>query len=204
MKTRAAKHEGLKAARFAARLLAVAIMIGSLLSALAPLAAASSTGMCTMECCIGHPPHVAGSCSTDLVEAAGQTQPEPEILCGSPLSKIKQVKIAAVVTKTANDEDAVSCAMHAAGGDSSQSSPDSKAPGLFVRTLSSPCSADCGACSASNSVNPRPREQAAVAWAAQARPPTRSLSFSSSSSPTATLRGHYKQPRPRGPPTFLS
>jgi len=196
------------------RSLLAATLIVSLLSALVPLAAASSVHLCTMACCAGKAPHEAGSCSSGLMKSAPKVIQEPEVLCGLHLQSAAYptaTRHASLkVIEAADNPDSGDSGGHDAGPDAranSSESTSSKVPGssrLAAPAMTSPCATDCAAtCSVGYVRQPRPRERAAVAWAGHARPPSSCHLLRRSASSTATLRGHYQQPRPRGPPTSL-
>lgn len=196
---------------FLRRSFVAAALVVSLLSALIPLATASSTHLCTMECCAGTAPHLAGACSTGLMKSKPKVTHEPEVLCGLHLhgSANRPVPLE-VIEASWDDDDAGPCSGHhneLSDQDASTSAIKPKAPGsasIAAPSMTSPCSPDCGTCSGGYVRQPRPREQAATNWADHARPPTSSPFPQDLVSQPAAHRGQYEQLPPRGPPISLS
>jgi hypothetical protein len=196
---------------FLRRSLVAATLAASLLSALIPFSAASSVHLCTMECCAGKAPHEAGACSSGLMKSVIVTE-EPESLCGLHLNSVASYptvtrQVPLEIIESANDmESSESCGDHA-GSNAKVNLIQAKSPGslsLAAPAMTKPCAADCAAAASAGFVRqPRPRAQT-VAGTGLARPPANCYWLRSSFSQTATLRGHYKQPNPRGPPTSLS
>ena len=199
---------------FVRRSFVAAMLVVSLLSALMPFAAASSVHWCAMACCAGKAPHEAGSCSSGLMKSALKVIQEPDVLCGlhlrgaaSYLSATRQPALE--VIEVVNEAESNGSCGHAGPHDqaTSSESTSTKFPGsssVTVPAMTSPCAAECAAtCSGGYVRQPRPRQQAAVVWADQARPPFSLHLLRRSTSETAALRGHYQQPRPRGPPTSI-
>lgn len=198
---------------FLRRSLIAACLMLSLLSAVIPFSAASANHLCTMECCAGKAPHMAGECSSHLAAITpAVNQAEPEALCGLPTIDATHLtlklplnqQISSTATK---DDEAESCGGHHAETAQRDPASEAKAPGpasIAAASMTTPCGIDCGTCAAGFVRKPRPREQIAVAWVARARPPSRDHYFQSHAGKLATLRGHYEQPQPRGPPTSHS
>jgi len=210
---------------FLSRLLVSAAIVVSLLSALVPFSAASSAHLCTMECCVGKAPHLAGECSTDLMKGLPQPTYEQEVLCGLHLDEVTHLTAARPALTPIIKADAGqretghpgSCGDAAASEQSAPAEPTdsnpsptsgtsltSRAASISPLSLTSPCSAECGACSGGSVRQPRPRDPATIAGGASARQPSRAHLFRSPANQSGTLRGHYQQPQPRGPPTSLS
>ena len=197
---------------FLRRSVVAATLLVSLLSALIPLTVASSVHMCAMECCAGKAPHLAGACSTGFMKNGPKVSQEPEILCGlhvhvgsHHLTATRLVPWQSIETG-GDDDDTGSCGTdHAefSNPDISSGTTKAKSPGsssIAAPSMTISCSADCGPCAGVYLRRPRPREQAAVAWAGQARAPSISHCLRDYSSQTITLSGHFAQPQPRGPP----
>ena len=77
------------------RFLVTAVLLASVFSTLVPLVSASAAGLCTMECCIGTAPHVAGACGTGLMKKPKNVEVESEVLCGLKLTHLSPAFIAA-------------------------------------------------------------------------------------------------------------
>lgn len=215
MKERSAEQQQSVLA-FLRRSFVVAMLVLSLLSALIPLSAASSSNSCTMECCAGTAPHEAGACSTGLLKAASPLSEDNEVLCGlhtagyPTATRLVPWEVIASNTDAGDSDHAGSCGSHHADNSKHRTSSEpaksksSRAATIAAPSMTTPCNSDCGACSGVYVRKPRPREQAPAAWAGHARPPSTAHFLRGFFSQTATLRGHYDQPQPRGPPTLLS
>jgi hypothetical protein len=211
-------QRGHSAIVFLRRLFIAAMLVVSLLSAPIPFATASSVHFCTMECCAGKAPHEAGACNSGLMKSTRPVVHEPEVLCGLHggiaihLTATRQVpwEIIEAGAEDGEASHARSCGGHHAESTDQRASSGtkrSKATGslsIQAPSIANPCSSDCGTCSGGYVRQPRPREQTTVAWGTRARPPSSSHFLRGFSGQTATLRGHYEQPPPRGPPTPLS
>lgn len=176
--------------------LAVMLLVG-FLSSIAPLASVSAGSMCTLECCAGRAPHVAGSCMDGACQAP--------LLTHSKAARSHQAKLDhgdqlcglnhAVVVKSL----AQMRAKHAPP----QVKTDevtAAAAAAFVK----PCQPDCGAC-ASGFTNPnRQKNSAAIADAARPRRPTVSHLFNPGYLRTHVLDALCRQCPPRGPPLSFS
>jgi hypothetical protein len=185
----------------------------SLLSALIPFSAASSTHFCTMECCVGKAPHLAGECSSGLLKDLPQiVDDQPEVFCGLERAGISHLTSARAVIREVADKTANEHAPSCGGGladtsdqrDETITEKSPPAASIAAASMTAPCSVDCGTVTGGYVRQPRPRDQSMGAWGTRARPPTCSPFPGSYASLTATLSGHYRQPQPRGPPTFLS
>lgn len=202
---------------FLRRSFVAATLVVSLLSALIPLSAASAVHLCAMECCAGKAPHMDGACSSGLIKTALKVTHEPEVLCGlhahgggrGQLTATRQVPWK-IIEADADDSDTGSCggqhveSLHRTSSSDTAKSPSPRPSSIAAPSITSPCGSDCSTCSGGNLRKPRSREQVAVAWTGQARPPCSSHFLKSLANRTAPLCGHYEQPQPRGPPTFLS
>jgi hypothetical protein len=118
-------------------------LASSLLSTVAPFSTASSTKLCTMACCAGKAPHVAGSCVHDACETPplhAQVLERKEHLCGEETAS----KPAAVAKRKRPIKAPVSPVR------SDRVVPS--APQNEVSSFKQPCPPDCGTaiCSSTN------------------------------------------------------
>jgi len=178
----------------AARLgLAVLLLIG-FLSSLAPLAPASASSLCTLECCAGRAPHAAGSCmngscqavlSTHKTETHRVAEAHSDRLCG--LNRAVATKIVRRVTVNRAPRPA-------------KSDPVTISAAAFVQ----PCEAGCGGCASGFASSNRQRNSATMAHAARPRPPTDLHLLDFARHGAQTLAALCRQCAPRGPPVFSS
>ena len=202
---------------FLRRLLVAATLVVSLLSALIPLATASSVHLCTMECCAGKAPHLAGACSAGLMKSTPAVTQEPELWCGLQQDG-RGLQLTAthplpleLIKAGAEPGDSEWCGVplgdlseHEGSAGLRNSNPPDESSSIAAASMTGPCSADCGTCSSGYLRQPRPREQATGAQRARPRAPARLHLFCSLLSRTTALPGDYQKPPSRGPPIPLS
>jgi hypothetical protein len=163
-------------------------LAGSLLSTLVPLSTASSTKLCTMACCAGKAPHLAGSCMHDACESplpqvALRVSGRKEHLCGEEvLSGAKPVVKRKLPTRSAR-----------------KASESSHA----VTSVRKPCPPDCGAAICSSTNQRRQRDLLAPALVEQPQPPPQVL-FVIHHSPLAARAGRRLTGPARAPPIQLT
>jgi hypothetical protein len=192
-------------------MLVAAVLVCTLLSGIIPFDSASSEHLCTMECCIGKPPHLAGSCNLSFSRGK---RLKPEMSCGiggmseAPASHdaMGAMRMDAspadgvtVVASDHSDTDA-----HSA--DATPSSQDDPSPSInaIAQSLSKPCPPECGS-GAVSFAQVRPKDDTAtLAYAVKPRPPTLIKRLRSSYGALFITSAHRKQSRPRGPPVFFS
>ena len=150
------------AKRFIARLLVALALASSLLSSVAPFSTASSTKLCTMACCLGKAPHVAGSCVHESCETPplqAHAIEAKEHLCGEEvLAQPKPVvkrRLGLRVRST-----------RAVTRRSAAVSPQNS-----VANFRKPCPPDCGAAVCSSPNQRRSRELLTVALSEHAQVP---------------------------------
>jgi hypothetical protein len=188
-----------------ARIILATTLLLVVLAGAVPFSSLASSHECAMACCIGKPPHMAGSCSVHLGdEEQAETSPEP------------------------NDEQAAhnSHAMHLSGGDlqevaSAKHQDAAKPPATHhsksgaqksLRTtsvasqssLTTPCSPECVAAASIYSQVRRPRDSASVAVVARPRPPTFLSLDDYQAEPLPKSAERRRLSRPRAPPTLLN
>jgi hypothetical protein len=196
--------------------LVAATLVVSLLSALIPLATASAIDLCTMACCAGKAPHLAGACSSGLMKTAKATH-EPEILCGLHVrgdgaSRFTATRQAPweIIEADADDSDTGSCGSQhrdSLSQTTSSATTRSNTPhssSIAAHSMNSPCGTDCRACSGSYIRQPKPRDRAMVERASLARPPSNSKWLHDFFCDHAARGDRYEQPSPRGPPKSRS
>lgn len=191
------------------RSLIAAGLVVSLLSTVIPFSAASSVHWCTMECCVGKPPHAAGACDTNLMKSAPRESHDAEAFCGLHRHNLNR----SAARSAARKYGAVATSQHRSCGHRIDSANDGAAPettgsasahspSVAAPSMTTPCTDDCGAGSISFVRKPRPRA-APAARAGQARPLDIQV-FQVSFQKNTPLPGHYQQSQPRGPPVSLS
>jgi len=197
---------------FLRRSLIVAALVASLLSALIPFSAASSVHLCTMECCAGTAPHLAGACSTGLLKSTPKQAPEPEVLCGLNLHRgvhrhLTGTRLAPRLELEARppNNHSGSCGAQSAEAANQRAASETTAsrspgpPGVAAPSISSPCNSDCGTCLSGSLRQPKPREPATLALRGHGPPPNTKI-FRVFLSAAIALHSHHEQPQPRGPP----
>jgi hypothetical protein len=192
---------------FVIRIMLAAGLALALLAGVIPFNTFSSAQQtCTMSCCVGKPPHMAGSCSaafsdadhaeTDGVSGASEHQSHdgsmqmdgagPEIIeatshCG---------------TKENSSEKKAS---------SRRSSP--QATSIIAHALTTPCSPECAAAAVPNFSQvrrPRPDSAALKPASSRPRPPTLVSIVEQTASLQTSPTVFCRQSRPRPPPSFLN
>jgi hypothetical protein len=155
------------------RLLVPLIAVACLMSSLAPFVISATSNLCTMECCAGKPPHVAGSCMHESCEspiAQTHKQTRSEVLCGSPGS-LSAHPVAAHRTH-ANKRTRLSSASPPVREVGPKSSKLINLPALTSGIFSKPCPPDCGAASIAVRNEGKSRDSIVVSHAQRPRPPT--------------------------------
>lgn len=186
-----------------ARMIVAAVLALALLSGIAPLSTASSAHMCIMSCCVGKPPHEAGSCGMSLsnaehAEAAHscETVETAEALSEhAGMMDMHGMQPETVATADHCDTDEHSAPPHRSSTDHSQQSS-----GLAFHALQQPCPPDCRAGACGFSAFRRSRDSAALAHAVKPRPPT-SVRDSRGTHHPVFIASAWRRPiLPRGPP----
>lgn len=186
------------------RIVVAALLVLALLSSVAPLSTFSLAHLCTMSCCIGKPPHLAGSCSVSFIH---QKKVPLDSNCGTDENSLEHqagmhAQADVIREESANSSDHCHTETHSAAESSSAQEREAQPASLASQILTQPCPPECQA-GASSFARVRPaRDPAAMAHACQPRPPTNSslagLFFTLLLLPT---RKRW-QSRPRAPPLF--
>lgn len=175
--------------------------------------AAASGSLCAMACCVGHPPHAAGSCR----HGSGETELNGDADAQHSHHHQEQ-QIRAVDTSVPN---AFAGAMASAMGsdmaqvptiDASEGPADHHAQvetksqpaghSISALVLSTPCQPGCGACASGFSASKRSRDTTAAVGAKKAQHPSAINLAIGTNSPIHTELTFYRQVAPRGPPSF--
>ena len=177
----------------AARLgLAVLLLIG-FLSNLAPLAPASASSMCTLECCAGRAPHAAGSCMDGSCQAVLSTHKKARRVTevqGDKLCGLSRAVATKIIRRVGVDR----------APRPAKSDPATISAAAFVK----PCQPDCGGLASGSASSNRQRNSAMMAHAVRPRPPTNLHLLDFAHHGAQTLDALCRQCAPRGPPVSFS
>lgn len=193
-----------------ARMIVVAVLLLALLAGSTPFNSASSAHLCTMECCVGLRPHLAGSCNMSLPDSK-KSAPETacglsEVSVGHDSSRMGWMRMPGVpkedVTVTVSDH--CSIASHSDDAGSSPQNDPSQTVSVASQALTRPCPPDCSDGAVSFTQVRPARDSAALAYAVSPRPPTLAAESRYSSNFVLLPDRWRKQFRPRGPPRFFS
>jgi hypothetical protein len=190
-----------------ARAFIAAILILVLLGGVAPLSTLSATAVCTMECCVGLPPHGAGSCHMKM--SAGTPGPDAKKLSGIA-EAIDEVTGGVMGMETSHSFDAVTidASEHChrkstAEGERVPSRNDLSAQASpAAQSLTKPCPPECGTGVMGFAQLQRSRDSAALAHAMRPRPPTIARQSRSIEADLFNATALPERIRPRGPPCF--
>jgi hypothetical protein len=197
------------------------IIAGSFLIPVAPLGTASSAAAGMMDCCVGKPGRVPGSCATGLLASAKKSQSDsPASFDHAPASpsEFSLIVVAGAGsgehchaptadTPTSTDTlstgpetmlkpaepESDSLVIEASAGPTAESGLNS------LHAVSQPCTENCGACS--TSVTRRPREQSALSIGARSHKPSVRRFSSGSDLQIRPLNRKWLHLRPRAPPS---
>ena len=193
---------------FVARAVLATLILGSLLTATIPFAAASSGAMCALACCAGRPPHAAGSCMNGSCQAVipirsttarhgvstegGSDRvthhihtPTVEELCG--LSPASRRAIGTRINLRSNKPRAnATVRMH-----------------FTAAALVKPCQPNCGGGASGSGTFNRQRDSVVVAHGTRPRPPTDLRLFSFARHGAQNLDALCRESAPRGPPSSI-
>jgi hypothetical protein len=173
-----------------------------LLAGIVPFSALSASHECSMACCVGKPPHMAGSCSAAFV-SEGQAEPSAE-----PGEEDSAHDGHMAHSQGATSQAVASIEHHAPAGLSSSHHPKSarkespRTRSVAAQAITMPCSPECAAASAFSQVR-RPRDPALISIAARPRPPTRRLFIGRFTAPLPKSAEVRRLSRPRAPPHLL-
>lgn len=196
------------------RFLVTAVLLASVFSTLVPLVSASAAGLCTMECCIGTAPHVAGACGTGVMKKPKNVDVESEVLCGLKLAERSPAFITAtrllprdLMEPPPADVQQGSCGSQSDNSDTRAvrvgTNRDSPAPLITAPPMRNPCGSDCGQWVSGYLRKSSSGETAGKDIPGLARPPdlVRVRDFSAK---IFALNHHHEPAQPRGPPASLS
>jgi hypothetical protein len=188
---------------FVARAFLATLILGSLLAATIPFAAASSGAMCALACCAGRPPHAAGSCMHGSCQAAipnhhgvstesGSDRvthpihtPIVEKLCS--LSSTSRRAIVTQINLRSNKPTAnATVRMH-----------------FSAAALVKPCQPNCGGGASGSGTFHRQKDSVVVAHGTRPRPPTDLRLFSFARHGAQNLDALCRESAPRGPPISI-
>lgn len=200
-----------------ARLFVASIVTVSFLITVAPLGTASFAAGGPMDCCVGKPGHVPGSCETGLQASSKKSQSASfdhhpastsefslavvagvsegehchKPAAGTPTST-KTVLAGPEVILTIDDVESGALTVEAIAVPANQSGLPS------LHTVSQPCAENCCACS--TSITRRPREQSTLSFAARPHTPSVRTPSSGDDSQMGPLNRKWLHLRPRAPP----
>ncbi len=202
-----------------ARLLVASIVTASFLITVAPLGRGSSAATGTMDCCVGKPGYVPGSCATGLIASSKKSQVEspasfdndsgsPSAFslavvaeagagehCHAPVAVIPtstNAVAAAVATSPTTEPESGSLTVEASAAPTAESGLTS------VHSVSQPCTENCSACS--TSITRRPREQSDLSFAATPHTPLVRKLSPINDLQIRPLNSKWLHLLPRGPP----
>jgi hypothetical protein len=177
------------------------MLVLAVLSGAAPFNALSSRHFCTMACCAGLPPHVAGSCHAHL---SNRRRAEREPTCGgvnnSALSHAHSMQMPSATAAEMVMPDHCSAGDHSLAQTPSSQGDAERQATIAPLTLEQPCPPDCGVGVTSSMQMRRPRDNAAVAHADSPRPPTPATLSHDNIDCFLTLTAFNRPFNPRGPP----
>lgn len=205
---------------FLRRIIVAVVLVLALLSGLLPFGYAAAGHLCTMECCAGLPPHVAGSCHMSMSShgKTGESEPEQDLdkHCGLPQvdnGAIEGNDVDAGVmgmtdsTHSSMDLDDVTVDASDHCNTDSQSedlnvpshnhSPQSAS--IATQFLSKPCPAECGTGALSSGVR-RSGDSVAIAYHGRSQPPGPGRKYQHFNGNILITSSYRTQLRPRGPP----
>lgn len=202
-----------------ADLLVASIVTASFLITVAPLGTASAaTG--TMDCCVGKPGHVPGSCATGLLASSKKSHFESPASFDNDPASSSAFSVAVVPKAGAGQHchapatgpptstnsvfagaEATSTTTELASGSltvEATAAPTSESGLTSIHSVNQPCTKNCSACS--TGITRRPHEQSALSFAARPH-----LALVRRPSPINDLQirplnGKWLQLLPRGPP----
>ena len=187
------------------RVMLAACLALALLAGVIPFNTFSSAQQtCTMSCCAGKPPHMAGSCSAaftdaDHAETDGETTIKHHSHDGAMQMDGAATEIIEATSHCGTKENPSEKKA------SSRRSSQPQATSIIAHALTSPCSSECAAAAVSNFSQvrrPRPDSAALKPVNHRPRPPTR-VSFVEQTARLQTSSAVFcRQSRPRPPPSL--
>lgn len=198
---------------FAARAILGAILVLGLLSGSLPFASVSSAPVCKLACCVGRPPHAAGSCMsgschTGLVlhpatsnhahDHIGKNRAEP--LCGAAkmttsAAILRMQEVPTADNSSATDGRTTDQRQSARGGPEQRES-------VTTAVAVKPCQTDCGGCVSGSTSHNRQSDRAVLCYADRPRPPSSAGRAATSCAFANNLDVLCRRARPRAPPVY--
>lgn len=177
--------------------LAVMLALG-LLSGALPLSSFASSHACAMACCLGKPPHMAGSCSVSF----GEGQPEMNVEPGAEHSTHgHMVHSSGATSAEVSPVKHQGAVKHSAAHHSSSAAEESRpAASVASQVMTAPCSPECAAAALGSSQVRRPRDAASPAISARPRAPALLFSAGHLFAPLPESAERRSLARPRAPP----
>lgn len=193
-----------------ARAFVAALLIVVLLGGVAPFSTFPATAVCTMECCVGLPPHETGSCHMNMsagtpgpheTEACAMTEATDEVTGGAMGMEDSHSSFEAVTIDASDHCNRKSTAEGARFP--STNDPHTQAS-LAAQSLTKPCPPECGTGVMGFAQLQRSRDTSALADALRPRPPTIARQSRFIEANLFTTTALHKRVRPRGPPPSFS
>lgn len=187
-----------------ARITLATMLLLVLLAGAVPFSSLSSSHECGMACCAGKPSHMAGSCSTALIdeehEAETPAEPNDDDDAHSAHGHNMRLSGATSQADTSNK-------LHQSTGRTSarylksgiKESPPTAS--VHSQAMTTPCSPECAAASVSTQVR-RPRDPAAASINLRPRPPTSYLLAGCFTVPSPKSAEGRRLSHPRAPPVL--
>jgi Na+(H+)/acetate symporter ActP len=186
-----------------ARIILAVMLVIVVLAGVAPLSSLSSSHACSMACCAGKPPHMAGSCSVHLGdEEKIETPPAPgDEISAAHAAHAMHLSGATSVTTAATHHAA---AKHSSGHHSGSKRESARTISIASQTMmGTPCLPECTAAATATSQVRRPRESALLTVITRPRPPTRLFFAGHFSKLLPESAERRRLSRPRAPPFRL-
>lgn len=167
----------------------------------------SAQQTCTMSCCAGKPPHMAGSCSAafaDADHADSETTVEHQSHDGAMQMDDAGTEIIEATSHCGTTENSSEKKASSEKEASSRRSSSPQATSIIAHALASPCSAECAAAAVPNfSQVRRPRpDSAALLVNHRPRPPTLVAIVEQTTRLQTSPAVFCRQSRPRAPPSL--
>lgn len=186
----------------AARILAAAMLSLALLAGVVPFSALSSDQQtCQMSCCAGKPPHDSGSCSTAFADEPQAEAPVETVSQGHAHTDGMHMHDASPEIVEAAPECGTTAQHSTSEPKSASRDETNKALSITAHALTTPCSPECAAASASafGQVR-RPRNVAALTARNRPRPSTHAALAEHITKLQVSSAVAGRQSSPRAPP----
>jgi hypothetical protein len=187
-----------------ARIFLAVMLTLVLLAGVAPLSSLSSSHECSMACCAGKPPHMAGSCSVafDTEEEAGAPdEANDEHSAHAHMTHTSGATTAArTIRSTKHHERAKSSSAH----HSTSGTASKRAASITSQaTVTTPCSPECAAAATASVQLRRPRDAFALTAATMPRPSATRSFAGYRAAPLLKSAESARLSQPRAPPALL-